>query len=107
MRARAIVTLVVLLGSAAIAQTPPPTDLNELPDGKGRDETTRACVTQCHPVRVLLNRRSQDQWRALIGLMKYKDGGLHATPDEINTILSYLARYVGRVNPNIDPKETL
>jgi competence protein ComEA len=85
----------------------PTTDLSELPEGNGRDVTMRMCVTQCHPVRVLLNRRSHGLWQSLINLMRYKDGGLEGTPDDIKAVLSYLSRYVGRVNPNVDSKENL
>jgi competence ComEA-like helix-hairpin-helix protein len=83
------------------------TDLTELPDGEGRATTERMCVTRCHPVAVLLNRRPPDQWRAFISLMKYKDEGLTGTPEEIKTVWAYLSRRVGRVNPNMDTKENV
>jgi helix-hairpin-helix protein len=94
----------VLIGMAAAPQN----DRGELPDGDGRDIVVQRCTTSCHPATALTReRRTRDQWRGFIGLMRYKGAGVVLSDEELRMVLGYLQRHFGKVNVNGDPKEDL
>ena len=64
-----------------------------VPDGKGKDVTVRVC-TGCHSSDLWANQRhTREEWSSVIDNMLSK--GLQASDDEIETINTYLATYLG------------
>jgi quinoprotein glucose dehydrogenase len=62
-----------------------------LPPGPGRDLTVRACSTTCHALDIVTNQRlTPQEWTNVVQTMSTK--GAVATPAELNTIQSYLAK---------------
>jgi len=81
-------------GFATTLQTPktviPGMFAELLPQGSGRDLTIRACST-CHGLDVVANQHlSPQEWTNMVQVMSAK--GTVATPDELNTIQSYLVK---------------
>jgi cytochrome c5 len=64
-----------------------------LPDGKGKDVTKKIC-TGCHSVDMFATQRhTREEWSSVIDNMIAK--GLDATDDQVETINTYLATYLG------------
>jgi cytochrome c5 len=64
-----------------------------IPEGKGSDVTKRVC-TGCHSSDLWASQRhTKDEWSGVIDQMLSK--GLQASDDEIETINTYLATYLG------------
>jgi hypothetical protein len=63
-----------------------------LPDGKGRDVTLRLC-SNCHRIdRWDKQRHTPDQWSDLVDDMVGR--GLNASDEDLETVNSYLAKYL-------------
>jgi hypothetical protein len=89
--------LALLLPSriAAAADTPTEpaagSELASLPDGAGRAQFVRSCAV-CHPIeRVVTERRSVEQWDAMIARMVAL--GAQASEADQQQIFEYLVRY--------------
>jgi competence ComEA-like helix-hairpin-helix protein len=77
-------TCILPLASAALA-------FAQLPDGPGKDETTKVCGT-CHPATTAASvRLTRDGWQTKIAEMVAR--GAMATDDELAAILDYLATH--------------
>jgi len=64
-----------------------------LPEGKGKDVTKKIC-SGCHSVDMFATQRhTREEWSSVIDDMIAK--GLDATDDQIETINTYLATYLG------------
>jgi len=64
-----------------------------LPDGPGKPLLTKVC-TECHGVDRILNLKlSRDAWKTTVEAMGAK--GANATAEEFETIVNYLAKYLG------------
>ena len=64
-----------------------------VPEGKGKDVTVRIC-TGCHSSDLWANQRhTREEWSSVIDNMLSK--GLQASDEEIETINTYLATYLG------------
>jgi hypothetical protein len=88
--------LAIVAAIAASAPDPTPLSTPVLPEGRYRALVLRTCAV-CHPIdRVVSQRRTQDQWDQLIGLMV--DRGAQATEDEQSQILEYLVQNFGRID---------
>jgi mono/diheme cytochrome c family protein len=78
--------------SPPAAGAPPPL-VTSLPSGAGKDLVEARCVT-CHDLlRVVASRRPKSDWDGIVANMVNR--GAAATPDERQTILSYLAAQFG------------
>ena len=63
------------------------------PEGSARQILIGVC-TQCHPIDLVLeSRRSEDDWRATLAMMR--DFGANVTPEMEATLVKYLARHFG------------
>lgn len=72
--------LLPLLSAAALAQ---------LPDGPGKEVTTKIC-SQCHEIeRAVALKQDRDGWQATINKMSVL--GMQAKPEEIRQAIDYLA----------------
>jgi mono/diheme cytochrome c family protein len=88
--------MVALLAmAAATASAAPPEPATALlPDGPQRALVLRTCAV-CHSIDlVVAQRRTEEQWDQLIGVMV--DRGARATDDEQAQILEYLLKNFGR-----------
>jgi mono/diheme cytochrome c family protein len=66
---------------------------NALPDGEGREVVAAACST-CHPAVAFTRlREGSDAWRAQVYDMILR--GAQVAPDEVDTVVSYLATHFG------------
>ena len=83
-----IAVAVIVCAPAQLAQTP------ELPEGEGKDLTERACST-CHEINlVTAERRSEQQWKAVVDDMVRR--GAEASESEKQAILAYLVKNFGK-----------
>jgi mono/diheme cytochrome c family protein len=79
-------------GSPPAAGAPPPV-VASLPLGAGKDLVESRCVT-CHDLlRIVASRRQKTDWDAIVANMINR--GATATPQERQTIVSYLATQFG------------
>jgi len=100
--------LIVLLAGALMIAIGAQDNSSGLPDGPGRDTAIKLCVTGCHPASVLTaHRHSRAEWRAVIGLMRYKDNAPKWTDEEHRTTIEYFHRVLGKINVNIGTKADL
>jgi len=86
--------LVVAAFCAAIA-TPVAAfeDLDEMPDGPGREDTYFACIA-CHSFQVVTRQgMSREMWDDTLTLMVERHGMFELEPDEREVILAYLAEH--------------
>ena len=84
--------LTILPNSASFAYAMQAKEL-PVPEGKGKDVTVRIC-TGCHSSDLWANQRhTREEWSSVIDNMLSK--GLQASDDEIETINTYLATYLG------------
>jgi hypothetical protein len=75
-----------------------------LPDGKGKDETQKIC-SGCHSTDMFASQRhTREEWSSVIDNMIAK--GLEATDDQIETINTYLATYLGPAPKKDSPADT-
>jgi mono/diheme cytochrome c family protein len=91
---------------AAATAAPPEPATNLLPQGQYRALVLRTCAA-CHSIDlVVAQRRTQDQWDQLIGVMV--DRGARASDDEQAQILEYLVQNFGRTDaaPPVPPAAT-
>ena len=66
----------------------------QLPDGTGKMVTARVCG-ECHTVeKFAAEKKTRAEWDAVI--TKMSDEGLEITEDEYNTVIAYLAKYLGK-----------
>ena len=78
--------------SPPAAGAPPPVAAS-LPAGAGKDLVEARCVT-CHDLlRIVASRRPRSDWDGIVANMVNR--GATATPDERQTIVSYLAAQLG------------
>jgi mono/diheme cytochrome c family protein len=90
-------SLVIALALAAAPADPADAGSTVLPPGNYRDLVLRTCAV-CHPIdRVVAQRRSQEQWDQLIGVMV--DRGAQASDEQQQQILQYLVQNFGRADP--------
>lgn len=88
--------LLIAASVAAAADTPPPPAASSapealLPAGPGRDPLVRSCAV-CHPIeRVVAERRSIEQWDAMIARMVGL--GAQASDEEQQEIFEYLVQF--------------
>jgi len=75
-----------------------------LPDGPGKAVVEKVC-SDCHGVATIAAlRKTRDAWDATVDEMTSR--GAKGTDEEFDTIVNYLARYLGKVNVNkATPKE--
>ena len=72
-----------------------------LPEGKGKDTTLRLC-SQCHNINLLdKQRHSPDQWSDIVDDMVGR--GLNASDDDLETVNSYLSKYLAPLPKIPDP----
>jgi competence ComEA-like helix-hairpin-helix protein len=70
----------------------------DLPEGKGKDLVEQACGA-CHGLEVITSQRATSKgWSSIVDNMIER--GATATPDEIRTIVEYLAKNFAKVNVN-------
>jgi cytochrome c5 len=66
-----------------------------LPDGTGKMVTARVCG-KCHTVeKFATERKTKAEWDDIINKMSDEEG-LEITEDEYNTVIAYLAKYLGK-----------
>jgi cytochrome c5 len=66
---------------------------SNLPEGEGKEVVVSAC-TQCHSLNsTLLLRNGREGWKKVVDRMV--TNGMHVTPEEVSTILQYLATHLG------------
>jgi hypothetical protein len=91
-----IILLVIATAMTAASAAPPEPASALLPEGPYRALVLRTCAV-CHSIDlVVAQRRTQDQWDQLIGVMV--DRGARATEDEQSQILQYLVQNFGRAD---------
>jgi cytochrome c5 len=67
----------------------------QLPDGTGKMVTARVCG-KCHTVeKFAAERKTKAEWDETINKMSDEEG-LEISEDEYNTVLAYLAKYLGK-----------
>jgi mono/diheme cytochrome c family protein len=81
---------------ATASAAPPDAATSALPEGPYRALVLRTCAL-CHSIDlVVAQRRTEEQWDQLIGVMV--DRGARATDDEQAQILEYLVKNFGRID---------
>jgi hypothetical protein len=91
-----MVAATMALATATAYAAPPDSATTVLPQGAYRALVLRTCAV-CHSIDlVVAQRRSQEQWDQLIGVMV--DRGAQATDDEQVQILEYLVENFGRTD---------
>ena len=66
-----------------------------LPDGNGKMVTARVCG-KCHTVdKFAAERKTKGEWDDIINKMSDEEG-LEISEDEYNTVIAYLAKYLGK-----------
>ena len=90
-----LVRLAISIAVAAIALAPVQlAQAPELPEGEGKDLTESACST-CHEINlVTAERRSEQQWKAVVADMVRR--GAEASDSEKQVILAYLVKNFGK-----------
>lgn len=90
----AVVLLVAVAGSAALAQQymPQPEDPECFPDGPGRDDAFYACGA-CHAFKLVASQGfSRERWNETIDLMSERHGMAKLEGKDREIILDYLAK---------------
>jgi mono/diheme cytochrome c family protein len=83
----AVFFVIAAMAAAAQAQTP---QTMQLPPGAGRDLINERCVS-CHPVSTITAQR-KDAMGWAVTLQQMADRGAEVSPEEMATIIEYLAR---------------
>ena len=74
-----------------------PVQAQDLPDGNGKDVVMRVC-TVCHELtRITSKRWTKEQWNDTVDKMASR--GAKASDEEFETIVTYLAKYLGPDRP--------
>ena len=87
-------------------KTVPPAPLGPatLPEGKDKQVLMKVC-NKCHGLETFSkSRMSRDEWKLVVNDMVQR--GATGSPEEIQTVLDYLSKYLGQsspVNPNAKP----
>lgn len=77
-----------------LAQDKTPEKPPELPEGAGKAAVVRIC-SKCHGLdRFASARKSREDWESIVERMG--EEGLKMTDEEYETVITYLAKYLGR-----------
>ena len=72
----------------------------DLPEGKGKDKVQEICMG-CHGLEVITGQRaSKTGWASIVDYMVSRGAG--GTPEELQTIIEYLAKNFGPVMVNVN-----
>jgi len=75
-----------------------PAGAQDLPDGPGKDTVEKLC-SNCHGLSLVIGvRRTKQAWESTIDDMAGR--GMTGTDQEFDIAVTYLARYLGRININ-------
>jgi competence ComEA-like helix-hairpin-helix protein len=89
----------------AILLTLPCGAQTELPDGPGKSSVEKLC-SNCHGLAAIVGlRRTKVGWQTSVDDMAAR--GAAGTDEEFDTVVEYLARYLGKVNVNIASSKEL
>ena len=94
-----------LIGALGAVSLPLPcASQTELPDGPGKSTVEKLC-SNCHGLATIVGlRRTKAGWQTSVDDMAAR--GATGTDEEFDTVVEYLARYLGKVNVNTaDSKE--
>ena len=73
-------------------------DAAVLPEGPGKAAVVKFC-DNCHGLdKFATDRKSRSDWDRVLNQMAYE--GLELTDEEYETVIGYLAKYLGKVNVN-------
>jgi cytochrome c5 len=89
--------LATVLGALLLAA--PSVPAQDLPDGAGKDLVMNVC-TVCHDAtRIISKKRTKEEWSDTVDKMAAR--GARASDEEFETIVTYLAKYLGKDQPPV------
>lgn len=89
-----IVVFAFIAAPCFLAQEKTPDKPPELPEGAGKAVVVRIC-SKCHGLdRFAGARKSREDWESILERMG--EAGLKMTDEEYETVITYLAKYLGR-----------
>lgn len=96
---RAALLIAFLATSLAVAQA------QDLPPGKGKDLTENTCGS-CHGLDVVVSQHAtKDGWQSIVDYMVSR--GASGTPDELATIVNYLAKNFPPLKTNVNKASSM
>jgi competence protein ComEA len=88
------ILIVLLAVPCFLAQDKTPEKQPDLPEGAGKATVVRLCG-KCHSLDRFANaRKSREDWESIVERMG--EAGLKMTDEEYETVVTYLAKYLGR-----------
>ena len=90
-----LIILIALVAAPCFpVQDKAPEKQPELPEGAGKATVVRIC-SKCHGLdRFAGARKSREDWESILERMG--EAGLKMTDEEYDTVITYLAKYLGR-----------